>query len=640
MNNDVMQSIAIEAALNLLPPSMRKTLINDRSFLQEWNITTETAITFGKNGPTFRRDLFFEGIRTAIRNQGKTVPVEDQTDVTWNVLAQLYGETIEFSIHSGDNRYSISDHSALAEDLDTRVSWLKRVAKDIYFESSFYQTWLERLSSNPLSNEEFTDLVSNIQQTPISFYRNLQACLESGSVNLATLVPQELCYYERLVGKLGSCSKVEEYIEAGAKPLIKDLLEWNSTQGFLYALPVCSMGLIAKDVRIEGLGREELIQVYEWLAEHGDPISRVGAIEVALFHSDTHPELTPFIETIVKDLISDKTDNDSSMLMLLSSMIIIVASELARKGILRDTPPFYRKQAAIAQASLIVRAINESNIDPTSVTQWTRSLGIGHIFFLQGLIDLRCEPRWLPDFMCADQLRAEFIGRITNTANLREGKIKNDFLRALLLGPNSEIASAATWPFPNLPGPLEGAITPGIPVPEKVLNEVTKALEGDHLEANSFAGLVNTALLFDLPESQSSLAASALRRVKFSIENLDDKDTIFSLIAGLAVVAAVTRSTDLADALRILSRVVRRRQHLSSEPDEEMRIAMISAASFINLEDWARFLGEWIAEMAFEISDKDAAETLLLKLRRLMQLEPSLARHCAAADAALSTFRY
>lgn len=640
MTSGLIQEALFDAALKLLPPSIRRDLLNDSLFLDQWSISTITFVTLNEDGPSFRRDWLYESWRAALRDQGQEVTIRDANDATWNLIVQPTSSTLEFSIYDGTTRFSITDHSALAEDVAVRTNWFDRTAKEIHFEESVYHHWLDHLNGKPLSDDEFAELMADIQLTPVSIYGSLLTSMQRGKADVATLIPSERCYYERLVGGLGSSTKVEEYIESGAKPLIADLQGWSAMQGFLYALLTCSAGVISEGLRIEDLSHEELIQAYQWLVEHGDPVSRVAAVETALIHLDTHPELTPFVERIVEEFISEDSKSDSSSVMLLSSVIIIVASELTRKCTLRDTPPFYRKQAAIAQASLIVRAINVSGIDPESATQWACSLGVGHNFFLQGLIDLRSEPRWLPDFVNADQLRAEFIGRIVNIAERNADKIHTDSLRTLLLGPNSKIASASRWPFPNFPGPLEGAITPRLSIPDEVMNEVRESLEADRLEANSFAGLVNTALLFDLPESQSSLAASALHRVKFSIENADDEGTTFSLIGGLAVVAAVTRGTDLADALHILVRVLRRRKRISSDPDGEMRIAMIAAASFENLEDWAKFSGEWITEMAFELKDKDAAKKLLFNLRRLIQLEPTLVPHCTKADAALSAFSY
>ena len=126
--------------------------------------------------------------------------------------------------------------------------------------------------------------------------------------------------------------------------------------------------------------------------------------------------------------------------------------------------------------------------------------------------------------------------------------------------------------------------------------------------------------------------------MRYSIDNADDDKIILSLIRGLAILASVTRDTVLADTLRVLVRVSRRKGRLHTNPDEELRIAMMAAASHEELGDWAGFAGEWITEFAFEMEDKDAAQRCLWMLRRLVQIEPALACHCAAADAALASF--
>ena len=365
-----------------------------------------------------------------------------------------------------------------------------------------------------------------------------------------------------------------------------------------------------------------------------------GALqEVALRSIENNRALEPFIERIVEGFISDDADDDGGCFSILSSLVVLVASELSRKGIVKGTKPFYRKQAAIAQASLIIRALKGSQADSASIVRWARTAGFGHVFFLQGLVDLRLEPRWLPDFVSPEQLRAEFIGRVANAVLQCKGEIQSESLRRLLTREDSRLATAAEWPLPMLPGPMEGELKSNQPnIPDEVLRNMRAGLESDSLEPSSFAGIVNMALLYKVSASQAGLAATALRRVRYSIENADDGSSIFGLIGGLANVAAVTRATDLAETLRVLARVMRRRKRLNAEPDDELRIAMIAAASHEGLEDWARFAGEWITELAFEVVEEDSAWSFLSKIRRLVQIEPALARHSAVAEAALASF--
>ena len=636
MRSDQIRHILVNVAVKYLPPRVRSSLLDDQEFVERWGLTTITGVILGKDGPFFQRDQFYRNIREAIRAPGREISIEDDKAVMWRITAQEKNEGLSFSFENGEKTLSITDHSGLAEKHPTRMAWFVRAAHEANLEDAVFRDWKASIDSGPLSDDEFAELIGELNLTPVSIYQNLQMGFAHGSVDIATLVPRERRYYDRLIGPCGSAADADSYIDAGAAPLIERLQEWKPNLGLLISLLMCSKGIVSESIRIDNLDAEELVRTYEWLANKGDPISQIGAVEVALRHIDGNRELETFIERMAEGFIADGPDDGGGCFSLLSAMIVLVASELSRRRILDGTHPFYRKQAAIAQASLIIRAINGSRVDPASVVEWAKTGGVGHIFFLQGLVDLRVEPRWLPDFVSPYQLRAEFIGRVANAVELCKGEIHSQSLRRLMLGKDSRLATAAQWPYPMLPGPLEGEIALNQPsIPDEVLKDVAAELEAKVLEPKSFAGLVNTALLFKISADQAELAATALRRVKYSIENADDDTSVFELIGGLATVAAVTRGTDLAETLRVLVRVMRRRKRLNADPDDEMRIAMVAAASHEGLEDWARFAGEWISEIAFEVVEKESAQSFLLKIRRLVQIEPALARHCAIADAAL-----
>ncbi|QEI06783.1 hypothetical protein FXN63_13780 [Pigmentiphaga aceris] len=640
MDHSVLKERLIQAAFNLFPFDVQSALLDDGAFTQRWGIDTIGILTIGPDGPSFDRSQLYQGIRGAIRDVGSAIEIEDSDGLVWQLLTRPQGDGIEFLLSGGEKHYYLRDHSALADDVAVRVGWLEKAASEVFLDRENSRGWLTRMQQSALSDNDFSELMVDIRLSPRSFILTLQNDMGTMRMEPARLVPHDFRYYERLVGKLEQSTTFADYIETGAKVCVESLQFYKGWQSFVFSLLMCSAGSIAGCIKIDRLNHSELVQAYEWIAKHGDPISRIGAVEVALAHLDVVPVLAPFIELIVEALLSDDPEDDGGGFAILSSMVVMTASELARKRILGDVPPFYFRQAAIAHASLMIRAISEAGIDVASVTQWARTTGFGLIYFLQGLVDLRREPRWLPDYVSAEQLRFEFIGRITNAVHLNEDKIKVDSLSKLLLGPNSKLMQATQWPFPLLPGPMEGAIAAKRPYPDEWLVEVKAALAADRLEAKAFAGLVNCALLFDMEEAMASMAADALRRVRFSLESTEDKDKNFDLVVGLATLAAVTRSRNLADALRVFTRVMRRRKRLAGDLNEELRIVLTTAASFKDPEEWARFSGEWITEIVFETSDKNAAKAFLPKLRRLVKIEPMLAKHCARADAALDAFTH
>lgn len=625
-------------SLESLPPRVRSSLLADKEFVGSWSLTTIAKVTLGKDGPSFQRDRLFGTIREAICAPKKDFAIEDDGQVVWRIKVQDENEKFSFVLQNSERTLSIPDHSGLAEDHATRINWFRRVTDEAMLKAEILEDWRAKIDSKPLSDEEFTELTRELEMTPVVKYQNIQKGILQGSVDLAILVPGDRRYYERLVAPCGSAVDANGYIQSEVVALIDCLQEWDSTSGFLMSLLMCSKGKVSECIRIDGLDDEQLLRSYEWIADQGDPISQIGAVEVALRHIDTKPALEPFIERIIEGFFEEDANDDNGWFSLLSAMIVLVASELSRRGIMKDVHPFYRRQAAIAQASLIVRAIKKFQVDRVSIVEWAKTLGIGYVFFMQGLVDLRLEPRWLPDFVNPDQLRAEFIGRVANAVRQYGENIQSKSLCELLIGEDSRLAKAAEWPFPEFPGPLEGELTSDRPsIPEKDFKEVAAWLEADHLELDSLAGFVNMALLYRISASQAGLAATALQRVRYSIENTDDEISTFGLIRGLATVAAVTRATDLADTLRVFARVMRRRNRLNADLGDEINIAMVAAASHEELEDWAQFAGDWLTELAFEDIDKNSARSLLRKLRQLVQIEPALARHCAVACAALAS---
>ena len=185
---------------------------------------------------------------------------------------------------------------------------------------------------------------------------------------------------------------------------------------------------------------------------------------------------------------------------------------------------------------------------------------------MQSLADMRLEPRWSPDFAAALQIKAEFFGRIIKAANNLETKLCDSQLQDLIFGETASLESLSEFPFPYLPGPLEGGDRDG---PHGCMERKSRRqefwrrlqerqLDTDEAEASSFTALVNSALLFRVGSDQGELARKALKLGHYRIASVKDKPQLFTIVNGLATVAAVARSSVLADELRILMRGYRR----------------------------------------------------------------------------------
>jgi hypothetical protein len=375
-------------------------------------------------------------------------------------------------------------------------------------------------------------------------------------------------------------------------------------------------------------------RLLEWLEDNGDRYSQLAAIEFGFEYLDRYPDIEPKLVKLIEQFRQDDPEAESGRLKLCSALFALVEAELARTQIFGKRPPFWRRLASITQASLIESQLAQVPLDIAEFSNSALS-GAGRNFYMQTLVDLRREPRWLPDSIDPSQLKAEFLGRIAAAGKVNERKIRSKELRDLAIGDGAEgIQTLLAFPFYCLPGPLEGAIESQMDMPPAFKVNVERDLVSETLKVNSFAGLVNSALVFRIGPELVELTSKALQRVKYQLRHDGPQDQSFALLAGLATVAGVTRSVELADQVRILTRVLRRRTDVEINAQDTLRICMITAACHQELDAWCRFVGDWVTEIAFGALERRAAERLVFDIEMLCQIQPSLWRTCSKAQAA------
>ena len=203
---------------------------------------------------------------------------------------------------------------------------------------------------------------------------------------------------------------------------------------------------------------------------------------------------------------------------LLSSLIIVVYGELAQTRILASKPPFWRRLAAIAQAALIERCLVAVGADTTEFVDWAISAR-GQLFLLQCFVDLRLEPRWLPDLVLPHQLKNEFGGRMWMAANNNTDAVTTAGWGHLLLDDVvGSLRRQINIPLVSLPGPLEGGFEGQREIPAGHQAEMRADLSAPVITASSFSALVNGSLLFRIPADLADTAADAIARADYRLD--------------------------------------------------------------------------------------------------------------------------
>jgi hypothetical protein len=320
---------------------------------------------------------------------------------------------------------------------------------------------------------------------------------------------------------------------------------------------------------------------------------------------------------------------------LLSSLIIVVYGELARTRVLASKPPFWRRMAAVAQAALIERCFVAVGGDTTEFADWAISAR-GQLFLLQCFVDLRLEPRWLPDFVLPHQLKNEFGGRMWMAANNNTDAVtKAGWGHLLLDDVVGSLRRQINIPQVYLPGPLEGGFVAQLEIPAEHQAEMRADLSASVITASSFSALVNGSLLFRIPADLADKAADAIARADYRLDCGDDVKVLIPILLGLATVAAITRNHQLTDSLFTLLRKYRRFYPDELGIEESFRIGMIASASRVEISDWCQCVGNCMTALASQPIEQNEAVQLYSQLVDLCHLVPELWATCGQAEAAL-----
>jgi hypothetical protein len=467
--------------------------------------------------------------------------------------------------------------------------------------------------------------------------RALSQEMAGSAIKASSLVPAEPCYFERLCGA-GHAGSIEDLATNVVPGLVDELLKGDVEEGGRLALLLSAHGSFLRSTKLIELPSNVVEGLLGWALTEADLVSKIGAIELGLEVLPRAPELVSPIKALVEQVIALDPHDPNGRLQLLMGLFVFVYGELSRTKVLEHWPPFRRRFAALAQASLIER-VALGRLDVEGFTKWAMQER-GQRYYHQVLVELREEPRWLPDDIGADQLKNEFLGRIYDAAGRRDEHIPEGALRELLARePGSPLAEAVHFPGSFMPGPLEGADrTLGAPVPAEFEAILDENLGADRLTTQSVIALINLRGLFTIDGDKVERAVKLIRNSRHRFADEVDIERRDIVIAGLARLAATARHPALADDVRMMMRKNRVDKISPPSADHELMIGITAAAAHREYEPWSAFAGEWARELAFAVKTKEEASRLATAIGAVCSVEPRLRFTMGRAAAAVDAF--
>lgn len=626
---DLRGQLALEL-LKIFPSSIGNDIANRSEFRTAVGYKPDATITFNRSKLSFRRSVLFPAIRAAYIAPEKSVAVETE-DGRQAALTIEVGEKPKLFISIGDQRDQIPAFWMLADDPKVRLTYFLEEVENLNLPSEVIAEWKRRIEDRNLTDEEVEELTSIQKTTPEEVAAAIKSEFSHSRGRISILVPTVAEYYINLIGERGDALNIENYAAGNAKAQIDRLIKWDFKRGLAQCLLFCANPRLTACIDISGQPVEDVDKFFHWLKEEGDRFSQIAGIEVGIRSLAEYPSIEPLLLKMLEEIRDEDTSSASSRLAISSSLFVLVDGELARRRSLPDAPPYWRRLASTAQSSMIARTLISLSAVNGETAGWSSLRG--EQFFMQTYADLRLEPRWIPDFIEPNQLRLDMLMRariveLEANVNLPEGS-----LRSLILEDLAEITSV---PSACAPSPIEGGIASPVPFPDDLLTELRKPQSDKPAEAHIFAGVVKFAFVFRFDQEIADLVVRLLRKVKYRLNLSEGTSISFNLLMGLAAVAATTRHKELADEVRILTRVLRRRGNITAEPEIHMRIALLACASHVDLQAWCNAVGSWLFEIANEDMNKEDAARLHSHIRSLCVSVPALWEHIAKTNAALA----
>jgi len=622
-------------ALRMFPPKVRTAILNTPEFHERFDVGGDAVLTLNITGAKFLRSTLFEICRRILNGDAAEGEIASKQGEVWNVTA---AEPFGIKLSRANSSVILQEMSCLSPASEVRIAWFVDQAGAYGVMDAHLAEWRGRLTERPLADDEVGSLLDELRFTPPHVFTVIREHLQRGSFGPLDLVPGDIRYFERLTGASDRGSGLQELFATTVAAQVGRLLDGRSDEGVKAVFLLASHSLLADLVDVSAIPRQTVVDSFVWIASHGDRVSQVGAIECGLRILNEYPELEASVAAMTRALVVDDPADRGGRLRLASALVAFVEGEIARRRIVPGRPPFWRRLSSIAHASVIEREVIRRQLNVESIAKWALNSG-GSWYYLQTLVDLRREPRWFPDFISPEQLKAEWLGRVAAAAERYRDNVPPGELDALLWGKDGDsVKSRLALPEAWLPGPLEGGMEAVRELPSDLEAQIRASLEAQELTPASFFGLVNAALIVRVDSELSQAAAQGLRRVGYRLRQFGENKDPFPFLNALAKVAAVTRSKELAGEVRVLVRAARHRSSEKLSPEAMSRVALVAAAAVADESAWGSFLGEWLTELAFLEMTLDEAVNLRSQLHMLLHIDPTLWETCGRADAAVGAY--
>ncbi len=632
--DDAMKNATIINMLNLYPKKLVDSVLLDDSFCKEVCPFIEPELSFNDNGPSFIQSTLYTAIREIHNDKTNKVELYDSNENLWILKTESEENKKNLVLTKDDKELFIDDIPMFSPNIEYRLQTFRK--QSIYYNLPIesINKWEKILSERQLFDNEIQLLKEDYADTIIKTSKIISAEATDGECKMTSLAPISLRYYQRIIGRHEDDISLDQYLKNHFTILTTELIKKGNKESLLQIIQLCLMSSMSEYVMkvFLNLPNKLLIETFEYLKDFGDVFSMVAAVEIGFGLITEKPILEDIIVEIIKTLSNENPTEETSIYKLQSLLCMQIDAFISYRRVLSSMRPFMRRLATFSQAGVAMRSIRTGIKKGVSIESYNEE----YYYKLQNLVDMRLEPKWLPQYIYPVQIKNNCISRIIYSYS--KYNIKSKEINILIKGKQeNNLKSFLCYPFSYFHGPLEGGCLSSKQSSESFQNIINDKLTQGISDDETLALLVNNRAVYDFNPTILNQIREILKKYNYRLPNINTAEEANSLLYGLSMISAITRDTELAIDVIYLLKKHYNKSNLSISIDDYFTMILVSAGAYEDLQAWCDFIGKWITDLAFSEIKFSDSRNLLKIIKDLCHIVPDLWAKLGRAEAALQT---
>lgn len=360
------------------------------------------------DGISLDLEEFNEAAKKAARGETATIPIKRGNAIeSAGVTVEADGSVV---LETPSYRWRIGHAALLPMDVARRIGAVASILRAHTLRMAVKLEIAGTMRDEALSNGDLVSALEQLNGSAESFMQRLVARLREGQLDVTDLLPLEYMYWENITAGLEVSTSLQDFVQkelaeeraARVKEDVRRGFQWMAhTFAAPELVPLAWANEQSTELLVEGLSGI--------LSDLDDPLALVGAFEICAEVMGRDERFVGVGEQILDKLFSDP-DRLTFRSRLFGAIFVLASAELAVHAKTRKKPAFWRRLAAAAHSGWVTQVISTSGLNDLEFLGWAMRER-GQQYLLSASRDMSEQPRWQPEWIDAEFLVPDTVGR-------------------------------------------------------------------------------------------------------------------------------------------------------------------------------------------------------------------------------------